>query len=202
MKYTFTKRQKVYLVFKRIFDIIGSIFGIILCSPLMVVVAIIIKCVSKGPVFFIQKRYGKNLKIFKIIKFRTMKVDAPEVSQFNLDYEDEIAMTYKFGEFLRKTSIDELPNMFNVLKGDMSFIGPRPSLIRNEEALKEIRLSYTPNAYDVLPGITSYSIVKGYRSHDYELKAKFDSEYVKKMSFITDFKIFFMTIYYIFSKKV
>ena len=201
-KSVLNKKQKVYSFFKRTIDIFGSLIGIIVLSPLMLVTALIIKCTSKGPVFYIQERYGKNLKIFKLIKFRSMRVDAPEVSQFNLKEETQKSLVYPFGSFIRKTNIDEIPNLFNVLVGQMSFIGPRPQMIHNEDDLLNIRLSYSPNAFDVKPGISSYSIVEGHRTHDYEVKAKLDSEYVKKMSFILDFKIFFLTIFYVFAKKV
>lgn len=198
----FNKRQKVYCFFKRTIDIFGSIVGIIVLSPVMLVTAIIIKCTSKGPVFFIQERYGKNLKVFKLIKFRSMKIDAPEISPFYFKEGDEKKLVYPFGSFIRKTSIDEIPNLFNVLAGQMSFIGPRPQMAHNEEDLKNIRLSYNPNAFDVRPGISSYSIVKGHRTHDINIKAKLDSEYVKNMSFLLDCKIFFLTIAYVFTKKV
>lgn len=198
----FNKRQKLYCFFKRTIDIFGSIVGIIVLSPLMIVTAIIIKCTSKGPVFFIQERYGKNLTIFKVIKFRSMKINAPELSPLDFKEEDKNKMIYPFGSFIRKTSIDEIPNLFNVLVGQMSFIGPRPQMSHNEDELKNARLSYDPNAFDVKPGISSYSIIKGHRTHDCDIKAKLDSEYVKNMSFLLDCKIFFLTIAYVFTRKV
>ncbi len=201
-KYKFKVRQRIYLFFKRIIDIFGSTIGIIVLSPLMLIIAIIIKCCSKGPVLFVQERYGRNMKIFKIYKFRTMHVGTKDISAFKIDEEQLEKMTYPFGRFLRKTSMDEIPNLFNVFLGHISFIGPRAEMIHGEKALYNERLKYTPNAFDVKPGISSYSIIKMQRGHDIQLKAKYDSEYVEKLSFWLDIKIFVLTVWYVITRKI
>ena len=132
------KRQKIYCFFKRIISIFGSLLGIIFLGLLMIIVAIIIKLTSKGPVLFKQKRVGKNKKVFTMYKFRSMKVGTPDLPAYEINDELYKQYTYKWGAFLRKTSLDEIPQLFNILKGDMSFIGPRPSMLKNDEDLEEI----------------------------------------------------------------
>lgn len=195
-----TVSKKVYLPFKRIIGIIGSLIGIFFCVALLwwwVIPANLI--VTKGHPFFAQERYGKHKKIFKMIKFRSMKLDAnSDLPPSEMNEETQRKMYTKFGSFLRKTSIDETPQLFNVLIGQMAFIGPRPGSAHSEEFLKQCREKYTPNAYDVLPGISGYAQIKMKREHDPEYKAYCDHKYVEKMSLWFDFKIFVYTVFKLF----
>ena len=191
MKSCLTKRQRAYLVLKRAIDIAGSALGIIILSPLLLTVAIITKLTSKGPVFFRQERAGKNLKTFRIYKFRSMVYNAPNIAAENMSVEKQQSLVTPWGRFLRKTSIDEFPQLFNIFVGDMSFIGPRPSLPMGlATELIEARLSFLPSAYEVKPGLSGYSQIHLKRSHDIMDKAKSDSYYVSHMTFWFDLKIF------------
>lgn len=192
--------QKIYLPFKRFIGIIGSIIGIIFCFSLIWWWLIPVNAiVTKGNPFFIQERYGKHKKVFKMIKFRSMKNDAnPNLAPSDMDEQTQASMDTKFGKFLRKTSIDESPQLLNILFGQMAFIGPRPGSAHNEEFLRECREKYTPSAYDVKPGISGYAQIKMKRKHDPEFKAKWDSEYVKRMSLWFDIALFGYTILKIF----
>ena len=189
-----TKRQKFYLFWKRLFDIVLSLLAIIVLSLPLLIVALLIKIGSKGPVFFKQNRVGKNKKLFKILKFRSMYIDTdPNAPTHQLDNPD--AHITKIGKFLRKTSIDELPQLFNILKGDMSIIGPRPALW-NQDDLVEERDKYGAN--DVRPGLSGLAQVSGRDELEIPVKAKFDGEYIKKMSFWFDIKMIFMTVIKVF----
>ncbi len=188
MKSCLTKRQRAYLVLKRAIDIVGSALGIIILSPLLLTVAIVTKLTSKGPVFFRQERAGKNLKTFRIYKFRSMVYNAPNIAVEDMTVEKQQSMVTPWGKFLRKTSIDEFPQLFNIFVGDMSFIGPRPSMLGTK--LIEERLSFVPSAYEVKPGLSGYSQIHLRRSHDIMDKAKSDSYYVSHMTFWFDLKIF------------
>ena len=189
-----SKAQKIYLPFKRTIDIIGSTVGIIFCSILVFWWVIIINTiVSKGHPFFNQERYGKNKKIYRMYKFRSMKLDAAEIAPMDMTPEVQASMTTKFGRFLRATSIDEMPQLINILKGDMSFIGPRPGAAHGEEYLADLRLQYTPNAFDVKPGLTGFAQTRMNRTHEAYKKAWFDHQYVLKMSFLFDCKLFILT---------
>ena len=192
--------QKIYLPFKRLIGIFGSFVGIIVCFALLWWWVIPVNAiVTKGHPFFLQERYGKHLKIFKIIKFRSMRLDAdPNLAPSDMDEQAQTDMDTGFGKFLRKTSIDETPQLFNILFGQMAFIGPRPGSAHNEEFLKECRLKYTPNAYDVKPGISGYAQIKMKREHDPEFKAEWDSKYAQRMSFLFDAELFFYTFLKVF----
>jgi lipopolysaccharide/colanic/teichoic acid biosynthesis glycosyltransferase len=186
-----TKRQKAYLMLKRAIDIFGSFLGILLLSPLMILAAIITKCTSKGPVLFKQKRLGKNEKPFTLLKFRSMRVDAKQIPPEKMTVAEQQSMVTNWGKFMRKTSIDEFPQLFNIFIGDMSFIGPRPSQTREyENELVEARQSFIPSAYEVKPGLGGFSQVFLRRNHDIYAKAKWDSYYVQHMSLWFDFKTF------------
>ena len=185
-----SKSKRVYMVFKRIFDIILSLIAIVLLSLPMLVVAIIIKCTSKGPVFFKQERFGQYEKVFKIIKFRSMKVGSKEIAPSDMTEEEQKKMTYKWGSFMRKTSIDELPQLFNILAGQMSFIGPRPGAAHNEEDLQHRREERVPSPFAVKPGLSGYAQIHMKRDHDPRKKSFFDSYYVDHMSLWFDLKIF------------
>ncbi len=192
--------QKIYLPFKRLIGFFGSLIGIIFCFCLLWWWIIPVNAiVTKGHPFFVQERYGRHLKVFKMIKFRSMKIDAnPNLAPSDMDENSQKSMETGFGKFLRKTSIDETPQLFNIFIGQMAFIGPRPGSARNEEFLKECRLKYTPSAYDVKPGISGWAQVKMKREHDPEYKALWDHRYVERMSFWFDFCVFGYTILKIF----
>lgn len=194
------KSQKIYLPFKRIIGVFGSIIGIVFCTTLLWWWVLIINTiVTRGHPFFNQKRIGKNKKIFTIFKFRTMKLNAnPNLAPSDMSEEYQKNMDTWFGPFLRKTSLDETLQLFNILKGDMAFVGPRPGSAINEEYLITCREKYSPNAYEVKPGITGYAQIKMKRSHTPPFKAKWDSRYVERMSLWFDIKIFVYTIFKIF----
>lgn len=198
--YSFSTSQKVYLPFKRLFGILGSIIGILLCIPLLWWWVIIVNTiVTKGHPFFVQKRLGKNKKIFGLIKFRSMRLDAnPNLAPSTMDEKKQRAMETGFGSFLRKTSIDETLQLLNIFVGHMAFIGPRPGAAVNEEELVVARDNYTPSAFFVKPGLSGLAQVKMRREHNPDLKAKYDHEYVLKLSFWMDIKLFVMTFLKIF----
>ncbi|MEC0132122.1 sugar transferase [Paenibacillus odorifer] len=178
--------MKPYLVVKKTLDWITACFLIILSSPIMLAATIAIKIGSKGPVLFRQKRPGKMGKIFTVYKFRTMSLETDQDGNL---LPDIIRMT-RVGSFLRKCSIDELPQLFNILKGDMSFIGPRPLLV---QYLKH----YTPEQnrrHDVVPGISGWAQVNGRNTISWEEKFQYDVWYVDHISLSLDTKIVFKTI--------
>ena len=150
------KASALYSISKRTMDIVSSLVGLILLSPLFLLVAILIKLDSKGPIIFKQIRIGKNSKPFYIYKFRSMKIDAPNLS--TEEFINASDFTTKVGKFIRKTSIDELPQLVNILKGDMSIVGPRP-VIEREVRLLELRKEC--NVDSILPGITGLAQING-----------------------------------------
>lgn len=176
--------------FKRLIDIFLSFFGIVFLSLPMLIIAIAIKCDSKGPVFFKQKRVGIHKKHFNILKFRTMRTDTPHDAPTH-ELNDPKRWITKVGGFLRKTSLDELPQLFNIFGGSMSVIGPRPALWNQDDLIAE-RDKYGAN--DVKPGLTGWAQINGRDELEIPLKAKLDGEYVEKMSFGFDCKCFFGTI--------
>ncbi len=191
--------QKFYLVIKRLIAILGSFVGILFCFGLLWWWILIINLiVTKGHPFYIQRRLGKHKKEFGLIKFRSMRIDAPEVAPSDIDVETHKKMETKFGSFLRKTSLDETPQLFNILIGQMAFIGPRPGAAHNEEELVKLREQYTPNAFDVKPGLGGWAQLKNKRAHDPEAKARLDHEYVVKLSLWFDIKIFVLTVFHLF----
>lgn len=198
--YKFTTKQKIYLPFKRLIDIFGSFIGIFICFVLLWWWVIPINAiVTKGHPFFVHERYGKHKKIFKMIKFRSMKLSAdPNLAPSDMNVATQANMDTKFGKFLRKTSIDETMQLLNIFIGQMSFIGPRPGSAHNEEYLMECREKYSPNAFEVRPGISGLAQVNMKREHDPEEKGKWDSKYVKSISFGMDFKLFFKTVFKLF----
>lgn len=178
-------------IFKRIIDILLSLIGIILAGIPMLIISLIIKITDPGPVFFKQKRFGLNKKYFNLIKFRTMKMSTPHDMPTHLLKNPEQYIT-SIGKILRKTSLDEIPQLFQIFTGKMSLIGPRPALW-NQYDLIEKRDKY--NANSVRPGLSGWAQVNGRDELEDDVKAKFDGEYAKKISFIFDIKIFFMTIF-------
>lgn len=187
----------MYKYIKRIFDVIFSFFAILIFLIPMIIVAVIIKCESKGPVIFKQKRIGKNKKEFYIYKFRTMRSDTPSNVPTHLLQSSENYIT-KSGTFFRKTSIDELPQFFNILKGDMSIIGPRPALWNQYDLIKE-RDKF--NANNCLPGLTGLAQINGRDELEINKKAEFDGEYVKNINFFTDLKILLLTVKSVFKRE-
>ena len=177
-------------VIKPIIDFLLSFFGIVFLALPMIIIAIAIKIDSKGPVFFKQKRVGKNKKLFNILKFRTMRIDTPHDAPTH-QLQDPTKWITKVGGFLRKTSLDELPQIFNIFIGQMSIIGPRPALWNQDDLIAE-RDKYKAN--DVKPGLTGWAQINGRDELEIPVKAKFDGEYVEKMSFAFDCKCFFGTI--------
>lgn len=175
---------------KQIVDCIFAIVGLVVSSPLFLLLIICIKLDSKGPVLFKQRRIGKGKKEFYILKFRTMRIDTPKDMPTHLLEDPEMYIT-KVGKFLRKTSLDELPQIINIIKGEMSIIGPRPALWNQYDLIKE-RDKYGAN--DVIPGLTGWAQINGRDELPIDVKAKLDGEYVEKLSPLFDLKVFFMTI--------
>ena len=188
------KKKPVYDFFKRAFDIFCSFFAILILGLLMLIVAIAIKIDSKGPVLFKQDRIGKNKKIFKILKFRSMYIDTdPNAPTHQLG--NATSHITKVGKFIRKTSIDELPQLFNIFIGQMSFVGPRPALWNQDDLVAE-RDKYYAN--DVKPGLTGLAQVSGRDELEIPAKAKFDGEYVEKRGFFYDIGLIFKTVFSVF----
>ena len=175
---------------KRPLDFIMSLAGIIVLSPVLLVIILCIKFSSPGPIFFKQKRVGIHKSHFNILKFRTMRIDTPKDVPTHLLENPEQYIT-GIGRFLRKTSLDELPQLFNILKGDMAVIGPRPALWNQYDLIAE-RDKYGAN--DILPGLTGWAQINGRDELEIDVKARLDGEYVQKMSFLFDCKCFFGTI--------
>lgn len=180
----------MYLKIKRVIDIILSFSGLVLLSPLFLLLTIAIKVDSKGPVLFRQKRMCIHKSYFDILKFRTMKIDSPKDTPTHLLANPEHYIT-RVGKFLRKTSLDELPQIWNILVGQMSIIGPRPALWNQFDLIEE-RDKYGAN--DIQPGLTGWAQINGRDELPIEIKAKLDGEYVENISFRMDVKCFFGTI--------
>lgn len=181
---------------KRVLDFLISLFALIILLPLFLIVSVGVLISDGSPVFFRQKRVGKNNELFEIYKFRTMKRGTENVASNDLSDAD-VKIT-RFGKILRATSIDELPQLLNILNGSMSLIGPRP-LIPEETKIRELREKY--NVYSVRPGITGWAQVNGRDNVSAEKKALLDKEYVEKQSLMFDIKIFFMTIHQVLCRK-
>lgn len=174
---------------KRTIDIILSLVGIIILSVPMVLVAIAIKIDSKGPILFKQQRVGINKTTFTILKFRSMAFDTPKDVPTHLLTSATSYIT-KVGAFIRKTSLDELPQLFCILKGDMSVVGPRPCLENQIDLIKE-RDKYGAN--NIKPGLTGLAQISGRDELEISIKAKYDGEYIEKMNFLFDIKCIFLT---------
>lgn len=184
---------------KRALDVAISLVSLIVLSPLLAAIAAIIKLSSPGPVIFKQKRYGKDKVFFEICKFRTMRTDAPKDVPTN-DLRGAKSYITPVGKVLRVTSLDELPQLWNILKGDMSLIGPRPALW-NQYDLMALRDEY--GASHVRPGLSGWAQVNGrdYLSRDLEKKARRDAEYTNNISFAFDLKCFLLTIVKVFNRQ-
>jgi len=180
----------LYRIVKRIVDIVLSAVGLIVLSPIYLLLVIAIKLDSRGPVLFKQKRVGIHKTHFKILKFRTMRIDAPKDVPTHLMKNPEQWIT-RVGRFLRKTSLDELPQIWNVFVGNMSIVGPRPALWNQYDLIAE-RDKYGAN--DVPVGLTGWAQINGRDELEIEVKAKLDGEYVQKMGLIMDLRCLFGTI--------
>ena len=179
----------MYLKLKRLFDVVLSLFALIVLSPLFLVLIIAIKLDSPGPILFKQKRVGIHKTHFNILKFRTMRIDTPKDTPTHL-LENPQQWITKVGRFLRKTSLDELPQIINILKGDMSIVGPRPALWNQYDLIDE-RDKYGAN--DVPVGLTGWAQINGRDELEIPLKAQLDGEYVKKMSLMMDIRCIVLT---------
>lgn len=180
----------MYLIIKRAIDFILALIGTIVLSPLFLVLIIAIKLDSPGPILFKQKRVGIRKKYFNILKFRTMRTDAPKDTPTHLLSNPEQYIT-KVGKFLRKSSLDELPQIFNILGGSMSIIGPRPALWNQNDLIEE-REKYGAN--DIPVGLTGWAQINGRDELEIDVKAKLDGEYAKKIGFLMDVRCFFGTV--------
>lgn len=180
----------MYIKIKRLIDIVISFLGLMILSPLFLILITLIKFDSKGPILFKQKRVGINKIHFNILKFRTMRVDTPQDTPTHLLENPEQWIT-RIGKKLRKTSLDELPQLINIIKGDMSIVGPRPALWNQKELIAQ-RDELHVN--DILPGLTGWAQVNGRDDIAIKDKVKLDSEYLNKMSLSMDIKCFVKTI--------
>ncbi|MDU2265749.1 exopolysaccharide biosynthesis polyprenyl glycosylphosphotransferase [Clostridium celatum] len=200
------KKELIYLVVKRVIDITVSILGLIILSPLLLLVAILIKFESKGPIIFTQKRVGFKGNEFNMLKFRSMVVNAEELKD-KLKNNNEMSgpmfkmkndpRVTKIGRFIRKTSIDELPQLINVLKGEMSLVGPRPSLPSEVKQFKPWMLK----RLEVKPGLTCYWQIMGRNNIDFEEWMKLDIKYVEKRSVLLDIKLIYKTFFVLFGDE-
>ena len=191
------KKKPVYHFFKRAFDIFCSFLAIILFALPMLIVAIAIKCDSKGPVLFKQQRVGKNKKLFKMLKFRSMYTDTDPNAPTHLLTDAKSHIT-KVGKFIRKTSLDELPQLFNIFAGQMSFVGPRPALWNQDDLIAE-RDKYFAN--NVKPGLTGLAQISGRDALEIPDKARYDGKYVEKREFFYDIGLIFRTFGVVFRRK-
>lgn len=182
--------------FKRLIDIILSLIAIIILLIPITIISLIILITDPGPVFFKQKRFGKDKKFFKILKFRTMKVNTPDVPTHKLKNPEQYVTG--IGRILRKFSLDELPQIFNIFIGQMSFIGPRPALWNQEDLIK---LREKVHANDVRPGLSGWAQINGRDDVSQKIKAKYDGEYMKNISFLFDCKCFFGTFMKVFKSE-
>lgn len=201
------KADKLYLAVKRILDVLLSALALVLFSPIIFLLAIIIRLDSKGAIAFGHKRLGKDRKEIKVYKFRTMVQNADEVfNNFTKEQKEEYYKTFKLdndpritkvGEFLRKTSLDELPQLFNIIKGDMSIVGPRPIVQKEVEKYGE----YADKLFSVTPGLTGYWQANGRSDTTYEERVKMDMYYIDNKSLILDTKIIFHTVGSVIKKE-
>lgn len=203
-----TKDEKKwsYNFFKRTIDFLGAIFGLFILSPVLIIVGILIKMESKGSIIFSQKRIGLNGKEFNMYKFRSMVVNAEELKEKLLTQNEMSGPMFKMkddpritkiGKFIRKTSIDEVPQLVNVLKGEMSLVGPRPSLPKEVSQFE----SWMFKRLDVKPGLTCYWQVSGRNNIDFHDWMKLDVKYVEERSFWLDVKLIFKTVFVLFGDK-
>lgn len=186
----------IQLFIKSVIDIIASAAGLVLLIPVLVLIAVAIKLTSKGPVFFHQDRLGINGRIFKLHKFRTMVTGAVSIGTGLAVAGNDVRIT-KVGAILRKTSLDELPQLFNVLKGDISLVGPRPTVPQHLEYYGD----FERRRLEVKPGITGLAMVRGRGSVPWSVRIKYDVEYIDNFSLWLDFKILVQTLWVVLARK-
>lgn len=188
--------------FKRIFDIVSSFLAILLLFPIWIIIPIAIKCDSKGPVFFKQERRTKKGRVFKMLKFRSMVVNAEQTGTGLFNFKDDPRVT-KVGRFLRNSSIDELPQLFNIFKGDMSVIGPRPCVKYELGDFDTLNKRYKKR-FEMKAGLTGLAQVKGRNDISWDEKVEFDNQYIdsfKKYGIFTDIKILWLSVIKVFKKE-
>lgn len=193
---------KEYLIVKSILDFIFALFLLILLLPFMLIIAFAIKIDSKGPVFFKQGRLGRNGKVFSIYKFRTMIENAENMGTGLFNYKDDFRVT-RVGKFLRLTSLDELPQLYNILIGDMSFVGPRPPVTYELGKFEDLN-EEQKKRFIALPGITGLAQISGRNELSWDDKIKLDNIYIeelKRFGFMIDLKIILLTIYKVLSME-
>ena len=186
----------VFRAFKRIFDITSACLGLVLLSPLLLGTALAVKATSPGPVIFKQERYGRDKKPFVCFKFRSMIVDTPADVPTRVMHENQSVMT-PIGATLRKTSIDELPQLVNIVRGDMSVVGPRPMILAEYDQI-QARDRYGAN--DIRPGLTGWAQVNGRDGVTVEQKARLDGEYRQRMGLVMDARVFLQSIVVVFGR--
>lgn len=192
----------INLVIKRTFDIVSSLILILILSPLWIIISIAIKCDSKGPIFFTQERRTKNGRIFKMLKFRSMIVNAENMGTGLFNYKNDPRVT-RVGRFLRNTSIDELPQLFNIFFGQMSVIGPRPCVKYELGDYDTLNKRYKKR-FTMKAGLTGLAQVKGRNDIDWDKKVEFDNEYIDKFNkygILIDIKILFESVIKVFKKE-
>ncbi|GAA0855795.1 sugar transferase [Clostridium nitritogenes] len=199
-------KMELYYFLKRAIDISGAFLGLLLLSPIILLVSILIKLDSKGPIVFSQNRVGKDKKVFKMYKFRSMVLNAEELKS-KLKEQNEMSgpmfkmkedpRVTKIGKFIRKTSIDELPQLINVIKGEMSLVGPRPSLPKEVKQFEP----WMMERFQVKPGLTCYWQVSGRNNIDFEDWMKLDIKYVRERNTLTDIKLIFKTVFVLFGDE-
>lgn len=187
----------MYLLFKRMMDLVFSVIVLLVLSPVLFILVLLIKLDSPGPILFMQKRVGIHKAYFNILKFRTMRIDTPKDTPTHLLDNPQQWIT-KVGKFLRKTSLDELPQIINILKGEMSFVGPRPALWNQTDLIDE-RDKYGAN--DVPVGLTGWAQINGRDELEISVKAKLDGEYVKKIGLWMDIKCIIGTVFSVLRSK-
>jgi len=187
----------MYKYLKRFLDFVVSFLMLILLSPLLLLVSILIKIDSRGPIIFKQDRLGKNGKVFKIYKFRSMVINAEKHGVYEAKNDPRVT---RVGRIIRKLSIDELPQLINIIKGDMSIIGPRPTLTYHPWPYEEYN-EFQKQRFNVRPGITGWAQINGRKEVEWNKRIELDVYYVKNLSFFLDLKIFFKTIYKVLFMK-
>lgn len=193
--------RKINLLIKRFLDILLSLCGILFLLPIFIVIAIGIKVSSKGPILFRQQRLGKKGKVFEIFKFRTMVVNAENIGEgLRVSTENDPRIT-KVGRFLRATSLDELPQLFNVLLGTMSLVGPRPPVTYHPYKGYDNYPEWAKKRFEMYPGITGLSQVTVRNSVPWDDRIKVDNEYIEKFNILFDIKILFMTVIRVIKKE-
>jgi O-antigen biosynthesis protein WbqP len=184
------------LFHKRIFDILLSLLFLLLLSPLFAILALVIKATSRGPILYWSSRVGKNNRMFRMPKFRSMSVDAPQVATHLLSNPE--GYLTPIGSFLRRTSLDELPQLFSILVGDLSFVGPRPALFNQNDL---VALRTERGIHVLIPGLTGWAQVNGRDELPIPVKVQFDYEYLQRRSFGFDLRILAMTVYKVFRRE-